>query len=128
MGAIADGYLAALDSYTGYLYCFGKGKSSTSVTATPAVISKGATVLVQGTIMDESPAQPDTPCVSKESMELQMENLHMQQPIDGVTGDGVITGVPVTLTAIAPDGTYVDIGTLQPTDTMAPLVLLDSHS
>ena len=37
-------------------------------------------------------------------MATQMEYLHMQQPIDGVGGDKIITGVPVTLTAIDENG------------------------
>ena len=36
----------------------------------------------------------------------------MQHPIDGLYHDQIITGVPVTLSAIAEDGTYVDIGTV----------------
>jgi hypothetical protein len=39
-----------------------------------------------------------------------MEYLHMQHPIDGVNQKTVMTGVPVTLTAIGSDGTVVDIG------------------
>ena len=30
-GAIADGYLTASNSYDGYMYVFGKGKSATTV-------------------------------------------------------------------------------------------------
>lgn len=107
-GAIADGYLVASNSYDGYMYCLGKGKSATTVTATPAVISKGATVLIQGTVLDMSPAQPGVACVSKESMTVYMEYLHMQTPIpDGYT----VTGVPVMLLAIDSDGNVIDIGT-----------------
>ena len=35
----------------------------------------------------------------------------MQQPIDGVKGDGIITGVPVSISAISEDGSVIDIGT-----------------
>ena len=111
-GAVADGYLTAGNSWDGYQYVFGKGKSATAVTATPAVIAKGATVMIQGSVLDQSPAQPDTPCVSKESVSLQMEYLHLQRPIGGIWGDEIITGVQLTLTAIASDGSYVDIGTI----------------
>ena len=61
--------------------------------------------------MDMSPAQPNTPCVSQASMETQMEYLHMEQPIDGIWGNETITGVPVTLQAIASDNNVIDIGT-----------------
>jgi len=66
--------------------------------------------LIKGTVLDQSPAQPGTPCVSKESMATYMEYLHMQKPIpDGY----VVTGVPVTLLAIGSDGNVIDIGTVK---------------
>ena len=110
-GAVADGYLTAGNSYDGYMYVFGKGESATTVTAPDVSVSKGTAFTIKGSVLDQSPAQPGTPCVSKESMTTQMEYLHMQRPIDGLKGDAIITGVPVTLTAIGEDGTYVDIGT-----------------
>ena len=61
--------------------------------------------------MDQSPAQTDTPCVSKESMSTQMEYLHNQRPIDGLHHNVTMTGVPVSLTAIHTDGSSVEIGT-----------------
>jgi len=109
--AIADGYLIGANSYDGYMYVIGKGQSKTTVAATPAVIAKGSTVLIQGSVLDQSPAQPDTPCVSKESMKTQMDYLHMQLPIDGVWHKDLMTGVPVTLTAIDQNGNPTDIGT-----------------
>jgi hypothetical protein len=110
-GAIADGYLTAGNSYDGYMYVFGKGHSATTVMASPKTIADGAPVLIEGTVMDLSPAQPNTPCVSKDSMETQMEYLHLQQQIDGLYGNETITGVPVTLQAIASDNSVIDIGT-----------------
>ena len=111
-GGIADGYLVASNSWDGYSYVFGKGKSETSVTAEPKAIAKGTQVMIEGTVLDMSPAQPETPCVSKESMSLQMEYLHMQRPIGGIWENETITGVPVTLTAIGSDGSYIDLGTV----------------
>jgi hypothetical protein len=107
---VADGYLIGTSAYDGYMYCFGKGKSETTVTAAPKTIAKGAQVLIEGTVLDMSPAQPGTPCVSKDSMTTQMEYLHMQKPIGGLWGDAIITGVPVTLTAMGSDGSYENIG------------------
>jgi hypothetical protein len=112
IGAIADGYMQVSESYTGTMYVLGKGKSATTVTAAPKTIAKGSEVLIEGTIMDQSPAQPNTPCVSKESMALQMEHLHKQMPIDGLWHNETLTGVPVKLTAIALDGSFVDIGSV----------------
>jgi len=111
-GAVADGYLTASCNYDGSTYVFGKGKSTTTVTTPDVAVPKGTALTIKGTVLDQSPAQPDTPCVSKESMATQMEYIHFQQPIDGLWGNEVITGVPVTLTAIGEDGSYVDIGTV----------------
>jgi hypothetical protein len=127
-GAVADGYLTASCPYDGYMYVFGKGKSATTVSATPAVIAKGATTLIQGTVMDQSPGdqgsvqnptapldsptKPNTvPCVSAASMETQMEYLYMQHPVDGLYHNETITGVPVLLTAIGSKGNVISIGT-----------------
>ena len=108
--AVADGYLAATAPYDGHLYVFGKGKSTTTVEAPLTAVPKGTGVVIKGTVLDMSPAQPNTPCVSKDSMTTQMQYLHLQQPIDGLWHNETITGVPVSLTAIRSDGTYVDIG------------------
>jgi hypothetical protein len=109
--AIADGYLVAANNYDGYRYVFGKGPSATTVTTEPAVIANGDAVLIKGTVLDMSPAQPGTPCVSKDSMTTQMEYLHLQMPIDGLWHNESITGVPVSLTAIDSDYNVIDIGT-----------------
>jgi hypothetical protein len=106
-GAIADGYLVASNSYDGYTYCFGKGKSQTSVAVSQDVVAKGSTVLVKGSVLDMSPAQPGTPCVAKESMTVWMEYLHMQKPCPSD-----VKGVPVVLTAIKSDGKVIDLGTV----------------
>ena len=106
-GAVADGYLTASNSYDGYMYVFGKGKSSTTVTAPQTSVPLGTEVLIQGAVLDQSPAQLGKPCVSKDSMATYMEYLHMQKPIPS---DVTITGVPVTLLAIDAKGTITTIG------------------
>ena len=111
-GAIADGYMTASNSWDGNMYVFGKGKSATTITAPDVVVSKGTGVVIKGTVMDQSPAQPDTPCVSKDSMTTQMEYKHLQMPIDGLWHNETITGVPVSLTAIGSDGSFTDLGTV----------------
>ena len=109
--AIADGYLS-VSGTDGYQYVFGKGMSATTVTAPDVAIAKGTTMTIKGTVLDMSPAQPDTPCVSKDSMSTQMEYLHKQQPIDGLWHNITMTGVPVTLTAIGSNNTVIDLGTV----------------
>jgi hypothetical protein len=111
-GAIADGYLSVSSSYFGQTMVFGKSKSTTTVTAPDVAVPKGTAFTIKGTVLDQSPAQPDTPCVSANSMSTWMEYLHMQRPIDGLHHDEAITGIPVMLTAIAQDGSYEDIGTV----------------
>jgi outer membrane protein assembly factor BamB len=110
-GAMADGYLTASNPYDGYMYVFGKGQSATTVTAPDVAVPLGTPLTIKGTVLDQSPAQPGTPCVATgPSMETQMEYLHIQMPIDGLWHNETITGVPVTLTAIGSDGTVIDIG------------------
>jgi len=104
-GAIADGYLTAANPDDGYMYVYGKGKSATTVTAPKTAIPLGQSVVIEGTVLDLSPAQPGTPCVSKESMAGWMEYLHMQRPIPAD-----VTGVPVSLDTLDPNGNFVHIG------------------
>jgi len=108
---IADGYLIGGNSYDGYKYAFGKGKSATTVTAPDVSVPLGTALTIKGSVLDQSPAQPGTPCVSADSMKTQMEYLHMQLPIDGIWHDVTMTGVPVTLTAIDQNGNPTEIGT-----------------
>lgn len=108
--AIADGYLVGSSMYDGYNYYFGKGKSATTVSAPQIVLTQGQSIVITGTVLDQSPAQTDTPCVSKESMRTQMEYLHMQKSIDGLWHNETITGVPVSLDTVDPNGNYIHIG------------------
>ena len=109
--AASDGYLS-LGCDDGFQYYFGIGLSSATVTASPSVVSGGSQVLIQGTVMDQSPAQPNTPAVSDASMATQMEYLHKEMPITGIYGNATITGVPVTLNAVDANGTVTAIGTV----------------
>ena len=111
IGAIADGYLT-METDLGYFTVFGKGKSATTVSAPNVVLPLGSGIVIQGTVLDQSPAQPGTPCVSKEFMTLQMEYLHLQTSQSGLWGNETIVGVPVMLTALGSDGSYVDLGTV----------------
>jgi len=111
IGAIADGYLT-VSGNDGYTYVYGKGKSATTVTAPDIAVSLGTTVVIKGTVLDQSPAQAGTPCVSKDSMTTQMEYLHDQMPIAGLWGNETITGVPVVLSAIDANGNVEDIATV----------------
>jgi len=105
VGPIADGYLT-LSGSDGYMYVYGKGKSATTVTAPDTSVPLGTALLIKGTVLDQSPAQPDTPCVSTDSVAAWMEHVHLQRDLPAD-----LTGVPVTLTAIGSDDSVIDIGT-----------------
>ena len=110
-GAVADGYLTAGNQDDGFMYVFGIGLSSTTVTAPLTAVTQGTPMVIQGTVLDQSPAQPNTPCVSDASMAQQMEYLHMQQPITGLWGNTTMTGVPVVITATDSSGNVINLGT-----------------
>jgi hypothetical protein len=102
--AIADGYLIAGNPFDGYTYCFGKGQSETTIQAPMSQVVTGDKVIIQGTVLDKSPAQEGSPCISPQSMSAWMDYLHMQQPIPAD-----VTGVSVSIDAVGPDGKSVHI-------------------
>jgi hypothetical protein len=111
-GAISDGYLAYSNAYDCIEYIIGKGQSQTTITSPDVTVPVGSGVEIKGSVLDQSPGQPGTPCVSKDSMTTQMEYLHWQMPIDGIYHNITIIGIPVMLTAIDPNGNAVTIGTV----------------
>jgi hypothetical protein len=114
---IADGYLVAFDSFDNTIYCFGKGPSATTVTIQDNVIAKGETVLITGTVTDQTPsgrqsttgnlefALKDTPAIADEDQEEWMEYMFQQRPMPTDA-----KGVEVTLDAIDSNGNMVSIG------------------
>ncbi len=113
-GVIADGYMVVPNAYDNQIYCYNKGPSAITVTAPNTAVPKGTSVLIQGTVTDQSPGQTclgipaaGTPAISDASMSQWMEYLYMQQPEPTNA-----TGVPVTLTAIDPNGNTQNIGTV----------------
>jgi hypothetical protein len=106
VSAIAEGTLFATNAYDGNAYAFAKGSTATTVSVQNDVYTKGSSILIKGTVMDLSPAQPNTPAVSDDSMTGWMEYLHMQQPKPTNT-----TGVSIHLTAIDTNGKSIDLGT-----------------
>ena len=110
--AVADGYLTAFNNYDGLLYCFGQGQTATTITAPQLETPGGDTVLLQGSVTDQSPGQTclgipakGTPAISDASQSAWMEYLYMQQP-EPLNA----TGVPVTLSYVDPNGNYYLIG------------------
>jgi hypothetical protein len=104
--AIADGYIVDLNLYDNKIYCYGKGPSATTVTASPKVSVHGNSVMIEGTVTDQSPGAKDTPAISDADQQLWMEYLYMQRPIPTDA-----KGVEVSLDAIDPNNNYIHIGT-----------------
>ena len=82
-GALADGFLLYQNNYDNQIYCIGKGPSATTIAATPAVSTNGNSVLITGTVTDQSPGSKakGTAAMSDESMGDWMAYKFMQKPI-----------------------------------------------
>jgi hypothetical protein len=104
--ALVDGYLIAVNGYDNQMYVIGKGPSATTVSAPQTTVQKGSSVMITGTVTDQSVGAKGTPAISDASMGAWMEYTYMQKPMPTNA-----TGVLVTLTAIGPDGNTVNIGT-----------------
>jgi hypothetical protein len=105
--AIANGYMLATDTDNGVQYCLGKGQTETTV-ATQQV--QGG-MLIQGTVMDMSPAQPNTPAISDSDMSEWMNYLQGQNATL-INSPPIPHGVPVQLTAVSMDGIVIELGTV----------------
>ncbi|MGD0406544.1 MAG: PQQ-binding-like beta-propeller repeat protein [Candidatus Bathyarchaeia archaeon] len=105
----ANGYVIGSGINDGNLYCVGKGQTSTSVTIQNNVVAQGGTILIQGNVLDQSPAQPGTPAVSDASMSEYMDYLHMQNATL-LNSPPTPIGVQATLTALDPNGNTENIG------------------
>jgi hypothetical protein len=111
-GPISDGYMVAGNGYDGNMYVFGIGQSSTTVSAPQVTVTTGTSAVITGTVLDQSPAQPNTPCVAASSMTTWMQYLHEQQPIGGLWNNETIVGVPVSIDAVDPNGNFVHLATV----------------
>jgi hypothetical protein len=108
---IADGYVVGLNYYDNQIYCFGKGPSETTIAVDPAVSDLGSSILIKGSVTDQSPGAKGTPAMADESQEEWMEYMYMQQPMPADA-----KGVTLKLYAVDPNNNYQDIGTVT-TDT-----------
>jgi len=111
---VAQGNLVAMNGYDNQLYCFNRGPTTTTVDVSPKVATTGSTIMIEGTVTDQSPAAKElvesgrfsmVPAIADIDMDPWMEYLYSQQP-----KPEDITGVPVYLTAIRSDGTEIDLG------------------
>jgi hypothetical protein len=104
---VADGYLIGHNGYDNQIYCFGKGLTATTVSASPKISTSGASVLIEGSITDQSPGAEGTPAIADEYMSDWMEYLYMQQPCPMM-----VNGVTVKLETLDPNGNFYEIGTV----------------
>jgi outer membrane protein assembly factor BamB len=102
---VADGYLMTLNGADNQIYCFGKGQTATTVTASPKVSVNGDSVLIEGSVMDQSPGATDIPAIADEDMTAWMEHVYMQKPMPSDA-----KGVEVSLDTFDPNGNFVHIG------------------
>jgi hypothetical protein len=114
---MGDGKVLGLNYYDNQIYCIGPGPSATTVSAPQIVPTLGSSVIITGTVTDQTPTgrrnanyQFDftlkgTPAISDESMGRWMEYMFENQikPANA-------TGVPVSIDAIDPNNNYIHIG------------------
>jgi len=113
--AHADGFMVEWNSYDNQIYSYGKGQTSVTIAASPKVSEHGNNVLIEGTVMDESPGTKysdriarfphGVPAVSDDGMSAWMEYVYMQQP---KPADAV--GVEVVLSVLDPNNNYYEVG------------------
>jgi hypothetical protein len=102
---VADGYLVGQNGYDNQIYCFGKGQTATTVNVQNNAISQGDTLLITGSITDQSPGANGTAAIADEDMTAWMEYLYQDQPKPDSA-----SGVRVHLSAIDPNNNLQDIG------------------
>jgi len=113
---IADGKYVTHNCYDNQLYCFAKGPSQVTVTASPAIQAKGSAVMIQGLVEDISPGAKQkvatgefniVPLVSDASMSDFMNFIYQQQPCPAN-----VQGVQVKLETLDPNNNFYEIGTV----------------
>jgi len=102
---IGDSIIAQFNSYDNRIYAIGKGPSSMTVTAPDIGVPSGSSVVIKGTVTDQSAGAKNTPAISDESMTDWMKYIYMQfaRPANA-------TGVAISLDTIDPNGNFIHIG------------------
>jgi hypothetical protein len=113
---LAYGIMTTLNAYDNQVYAYGRGPSTTTVSAPQVGITTATPITITGTVMDVSAGATQEavaanyhnglPAVSDASMSGFMEAVYMQQPVPFNT-----TGVQVILSVIDGNGNYRTIGT-----------------
>jgi outer membrane protein assembly factor BamB len=112
---IGDSIMATMDSYDQRIYAVGKGPSAMTVTAPATSSDLGKSIVIRGTVIDNSPAQDYSfkarfpngiPAIADEYMSEWMGYVYKQFPRPSDA-----TGVQVTIDVIDANGNYRNIGT-----------------
>jgi hypothetical protein len=115
--AVADGILVAFNWYDGQVYGYGKGPSATTVTASPKSSTHGTSVVVEGTVTDQTPTGrrninnemqftlKDTPAISDEDMQDWMQYKFMGQAYPAEA-----KGVEVVISVMDPNSNFYEVG------------------
>jgi len=108
--AVADGYYVWFNCNDQRIYCIGPGPSATTATASPSVITRGNSVLITGTVTDQSPNTDlkGTACISDADQSLWMDYMVEKS----VAAPMNAKGVEVTLDAVDPNGNFIHIDTV----------------
>ena len=114
---MADGVLVGLNFFDNQIYAFGRGRSGTTVTASPKSSVHGTSVVIEGSVTDQTATGrrdinnvvdftlKGTPAISDEDQAAWMEYMFMQQakPTDA-------KGVEVVLSVLDPNNNCYEIG------------------
>jgi hypothetical protein len=113
---MGDGIIAGFDTYDLQIYAMGKGPSAMTVAAGPKVTTTGGSIIIDGTVMDNSPGLKTT------AMQLRFPN-GVAAVSDASQADWMMyvykqfeqpttaTGVPVVISVVDANGNYRQIGT-----------------
>ena len=105
--AIADGILVFLNTYDNRIYAFGTGDSAVTVEAPLLGVPFGSSVIIRGTVTDQSTGAIGTAAISDENMDEWMQYQYMQNSIPTSA-----TGVEVIIDVVDANGNYRSIGTV----------------
>jgi hypothetical protein len=102
----ADGVLLGANNYDNTVYAFSRGPTATTVSAPQTTITAGQSVVIQGTVTDQTPGiTAGTPAISDAWMTPWMQYMYMDQPYPTNA-----VGVSVSIDAVDPNGNFVHIG------------------
>jgi hypothetical protein len=112
---LADGCMVTLNGMDNQIYCFGKGPTATTVSASPSVVPSGSSLMIQGMVTDESAGTKSdalmarfpngVPAIADEDMTAWMDYVYRQYAMPMGA-----KGVEVVLETFDPNGNYYEIG------------------